>query len=58
MTRNEKNVVKSRALGKQMERAGAKVVDSLDKASRSGSRSRSAVTGRYVTVSGKVRTVR
>lgn len=55
-SRIQTNVAKSRALGKEMKRSAATVVGALDRASRS-SRSRSAVTGRYVTVSGKKRTV-
>lgn len=56
-SRIEQNVAKSRSLGKDMKRSASTVVGALDRASRA-SRSRSAVTGRYVTVSGKTRTVK
>ena len=56
-SRIEKNVAKSRSLGQDMRRSASTVVGALDRASRSP-RARSAVTGRYVTVSGKTRTLR
>jgi hypothetical protein len=57
-SRIEENVATSRALGQGMKRSAATVVGALDRASRSSGRSRSAKTGRYVTVSGKTRTLR
>jgi len=56
-SRIERNVEKSRLLGKGMQRSAATVVGALDRASHSRG-ARSAITGRYVTVSGKTRTVR